>query len=78
MRVDCIEILDPFIFRDKLEEYFESLRAVEKRMGRQLETINDPVPEPDYKLPGYDPLTPNLQIEAEQIMYDLMTLATRD
>ena len=46
-------------------------------MGRQLETINDPVPEPDYKLPGYDPLTPNLQIEAEQIMYDLMTLATR-
>ena len=61
--------------REKLEEYFESLRAVETRMGRQLETINDPVPEPDYKLPSYDPITPNLQIEAEQIMYDLMTLA---
>ena len=61
--------------RDKLEEYFESFRAVEKRMGRQLETINDPIPTPDYKLPGYDPITPNLQIEAEQIMYDLMTLA---
>ena len=61
--------------RDKLEEYFESFRAVEKRMGRQLETINDPVPLPDYKLPSYDPITPNLQIEAEQIMYDLMTLA---
>lgn len=61
--------------RNKLEEYFESLRAVETRMGRQLETINDPVPEPDYKLPSYDPVTPNLQIEAEQIMYDLMTLA---
>ena len=61
--------------RDKLEEYFESFRAVEKRMGRQLDIINDPVPEPDYKLPSYDPITPNLQIEAESIMYDLMTLA---
>lgn len=61
--------------RAKLEEYFESVRAVEKRMGRQLETINDPVPQPDYKLPSYDPITPNLQIEAEQIMYDLMALA---
>ena len=44
-------------------------------MGRQLQTLNEPVPEPNYKLPGYDPITPNLQIEAEQIMYDLMTLA---
>ncbi|MGB1129836.1 MAG: DUF1552 domain-containing protein, partial [Haloferula sp.] len=61
--------------RDKLEEYFESVRAVEKRMGRHLDTINDPVPVPDYKLPNYDPITPNLQIEAESIMYDLMTLA---
>lgn len=61
--------------KDKLEEYFESLRAVEKRMGRQLENINQPVPEPNYKLPSYDPITPNLQIEAEEIMYDLMVLA---
>lgn len=61
--------------RDKLEEYFESFRSVEKRMGRQLDTINDPVPETNYKLPSYDPITPNLQIEAESIMYDLMTLA---
>ena len=61
--------------RHKLEEYFESFRAVEKRMSRQLDTINDPVPETDYKLPSYDPITPNLQIEAEEIMYDLMTLA---
>ncbi len=61
--------------RDKLDEYFESLRAVEKRMDRQLETINEVVPEPDYKLPSYDPITPNLQIESETIMYDLMALA---
>ncbi|MDA7921948.1 DUF1552 domain-containing protein [Verrucomicrobiales bacterium] len=59
----------------KLDEYFESFRAVEKRMGRQLDSINDPVPETNYKLPSYDPITPNLQIEAEEIMYDLMVLA---
>ncbi len=61
--------------RQKLDEYFESLRAVEQRIGRQLERIDDPVPEPDYRLPNYDPITPNLQIEAEQILYDLMVLA---
>lgn len=60
---------------DKLDEYFESFRSVEKRVGRQLETINDPVPQPSYKLPNYDPITPNLQIEAETILYDLMVLA---
>lgn len=60
---------------DKLDEYFESFRSVEKRVGRQLETINDPVPQPNYKLPNYDPITPNLQIEAETILYDLMVLA---
>lgn len=61
--------------REKLDEYFESFRAVEKRMGRQLDSIHDPVPETDYQLPGYDPITPNLQIEAEMILYDLMALA---
>jgi len=61
--------------REKLDEYFESFRSVEKRVGRQLETINDPVPQPNYKLPNYDPITPNLQIEAETILYDLMALA---
>lgn len=61
--------------RNKLDEYFDSVRAVEKRMARQLIALNDPVPEPDYKLPAYDPVTPNLQMEAETIMYDLMTLA---
>ncbi|MFT5130410.1 MAG: hypothetical protein ACI8W8_004041 [Rhodothermales bacterium] len=61
--------------RDKLAEYFESFRAVETGIGRRLARINDPIPEPDYKLPNYDPITPNLQIEAETIMYDLMALA---
>ena len=61
--------------RDKLNEYFGSVREVEKRMTRQLNGIDLPLPRTDYKLPGYDPIAPNLMIEAEQLMYDLMVLA---
>lgn len=59
----------------KLAEYFDSLREVEKRMTRQIEAVNDPVPETSYQLPGYDPVAPTLQLEAETLMYDLMALA---
>lgn len=61
--------------RDKLEEYFDSLRSVEKRMEHQIASINDPVPTTDYRLPDSDPITPNLLMEAETLMYDLMALA---
>lgn len=59
----------------KLEEYFDSFRTLEKRMARQLNGINDSIPTTTYKLPTYDPITPNLQIEAETILYHLMMLA---
>lgn len=61
--------------REKLDEYFDSFRAVEKRMDRQLATLDEPVPGTNYQLPAYDPITPNLQMEAGSIMYDLMVLA---
>jgi hypothetical protein len=61
--------------KDKLNEYFDSFRSVEKKMARQLSALDQPVPEPSYKLPSYDPITPNLQMEAGTIMYDLMALA---
>lgn len=61
--------------RAKLDEYFESLRAVEKRMERQLAALDEPAATTTYKLPDYDPITPNLQIEAEGILYDLSALA---
>lgn len=61
--------------REKLDEYFDSFRAVEKKMGRQLASLDEPVPDPGYELPSYDPITPNLQMEAGSIMYDLMALA---
>ena len=62
----------------KLGEYFDSLREVEKSMTRQIKGVNDPVPETDYKLPDYDPVAPTLQLEAEKLMYDLMTLAIQN
>ncbi len=65
----------PAADRAKLGEYFESVRGVEKRMSRQIETIDEPIPQPNYKLPETDPITPNLMMEAEQVLYDLMTLA---
>lgn len=61
--------------RVKLDEYFDSLREVEKRMTRQIASVDDPVPETDYGLPAYDPVAPTLQLEAETLMYDLMALA---
>jgi len=59
----------------KLDEYFDSLREVEKRMTRQIRAVNDPIPETDYRRPDYDPIAPTLQLEAETLMYDLMALA---
>ena len=59
----------------KLNEYFDSLREVEKRMTRQIESFDEPIPRTTYELPDYDPVAPTLQLEAETLMYDLMALA---
>lgn len=61
--------------RSKLGEYFDSLRDVETRLTQQINRVHDPVPETDYRLPDYDPVSPTLQLEAETMMYDLMALA---
>ncbi|MEZ5366523.1 MAG: hypothetical protein R2748_30335 [Bryobacterales bacterium] len=53
------------------------MRSVEKRMNQQISSINEPIPQPDYKLPESDPITPNLLMEAEQVLYDLMALPFR-
>ncbi len=61
--------------RRKLEEYFTSLRELEKRMGKQLLYLADDQVKVDYELPPYDPVTPTLMLECEQIMLDLIHLA---
>ena len=61
--------------QEKLDEFFDSFRTVEQKMGRQLSALDQPAPDPGYQLPSYDPITPNLQMEAGTIMSDLRALA---
>ena len=61
--------------KEKLDEYFTSVREVEKRMTRQLEHLKEGPTKVDYKLPPYDPVAPSLMLESQTIMYDLMALA---
>ena len=61
--------------RAKLGEYFASIRDVEKGLQKQQLWLDRPVPKVDYPLPEFDPVAPDLALECESIMYDLMGLA---
>lgn len=61
--------------QQKLDEYFTSVREVEKRVQKRLDGVGGPVPRVDYKLPEFDPIAPTLMLECEEVMYDLMALA---
>ena len=59
----------------KLDEYYTSLREVERNMSKQRTFLKQDPPTTDYKLPDYDPIAASLLFEAEKLMYDLMALA---
>ncbi|QXD23987.1 DUF1552 domain-containing protein [Opitutia bacterium ISCC 51] len=61
--------------KHKLEEYFSSIRDLEKRMERQLKGLHKPRPEVNYQLPTFDPIAPTQMLENQALMYDLMALA---
>lgn len=61
--------------REKLGEYFASVRAVEKKLQKDRLWLSKPTPKVDYPLPEFDPVAPDLALECETIMYDLMALA---
>ena len=61
--------------RAKLGEYFASVRDVEKRLEKRRIWLDRPSPKVDYPLPEFDPVAPDLALECESIMYDLMALA---
>jgi len=61
--------------REKLDEYFGSVRDLEQRMERQLKGLREPRPQVDYQLPAFDPIAPTLMLENQALMYDLMALA---
>lgn len=63
--------------RNKLEEYFHSLRSVEKRITQKIASVDDVIAQTDYRLPdsGTDVISASLMLEAAPLMYDLMALA---
>ena len=61
--------------KHKLEEYFSSVRDLEKRMARQLNGLHEPRPYVDYQLPVHDPIAPTMMLENQALMYDLIALA---
>ncbi len=60
--------------RSKLDEYFDSVRDLERRMERQLRGLREPRPRVAYQLPEFDPIAPTLMLENQALMYDLMAL----
>ena len=61
--------------RSKLNEYLASVRDVERRLQKQQTWLNKSTPKIAYPLPEFDPIAPDLALECESIMYDLMCLA---
>ncbi len=59
----------------KLDEYFTSVREVEKKLQKRREWLKVPTPKVDFQLPEFDPVAPDLSLECESIMYNLMALA---
>lgn len=61
--------------RKKLDEYFTSVRDVEKKVQKQRKWLEKTTPHVDFQLPKFDPIAPDLTLECETIMYDLIALA---
>jgi hypothetical protein len=63
--------------RIKLDEYFHSIRSVEKRLNQKIASVHDAIAQTDYRLPdsGSDPISSSMMMEAAPLMYDLMALA---
>lgn len=61
--------------KKKFVEYLASIRAVEKRLQKQRLWLDRPQAVVDLKLPTFDPVAPDLALECESLMYELMALA---
>ena len=61
--------------RAKLGEYFAAVRDVERRLQKQRAWLDKPAATTDFRPPEFDPVAPDLSLECESVMYDLMALA---
>ncbi len=60
---------------DALEQYFTSLREVEQGIEQQSRFLKMNKREVKVDLPPYDPITPSEQLEAADLLYELLALA---
>jgi len=59
----------------KLDEYFTSVREVEQKLQKRRAWLEVATPKVDFDLPKFDPIAPDLSLECESIMYDLIAVA---
>ena len=64
----------------KLDEYFTSVRDVEKKLARRRDWLDEPYgkPDPNFSLPDQENVAQSMMIQNEDLMWDLMALAIRN
>ena len=66
--------------RAKLDEYFSSVRDVEKKLARRRDWLDKPFakPDPHFKLPAEENIAHSMMIQNEDLLWDLMALAIKN
>ncbi len=66
--------------KDKLDEYFHSVREVEKKLSRRRDWLGEPFAKPDasFSLPEAENIAHSMMIQNEDLMWDMMALAIRN
>ena len=64
----------------KLDEYFSSVRDVEKKLARRRDWLDKPyaTPDPKFSLPADENVAHSMMIQNEDLMWDLMALAIKN
>jgi hypothetical protein len=66
--------------QEKLDEYFTSVRDVEKKLTRRRDWLDKPygTPDPKFSLPADENVAHSMMIQNEDLMWDLMVLAIKN
>ncbi|MEM9369229.1 MAG: DUF1552 domain-containing protein [Planctomycetota bacterium] len=64
----------------KLDEYFSSVRDVEKKLVRRRDWLDRPYakPDPAFAMPDHEDVAHSMMIQNEDLMWDLMALAIKN
>ncbi len=64
----------------RLDEYFTSVRDVEKKLARRRDWLDKPyaAPDPKFSLPDEENIAHSMMLQNEDLMWDLMALAIKN